>query len=165
MTPRISRKTLIGIGALTGLAACFGKVTEDNWGEKSAKAYCKFYKDCTTAYFFYYYDDLDDCVDEFVDDYEDAEDYYDDCDFDDDNAADCIDALGQSCKNAGEDLDDLYESCWEVWDCSDAGGWSTSWTSYYYYRSSADDGAARLQVEGLPNPTMFGTSWAGGIEQ
>ena len=100
--------------------SCFGvgKVDEDNWGEKYAKAQCDFMKRCLKAYFFSEYDDNADCVDEVLDDWEDYED--DDCDdfdLDDDKAEDCLELLNSSCEDIADDIDDLYEDCYGAWEC------------------------------------------------
>jgi hypothetical protein len=98
-----------------------GGVTKSNWGDQYAQKSCAFSKRCAPILFYYAYDDMDECKDEYLDAWEDSEDYYDDCDFDKDKAQDCLNKMSSTtCKEAGEDYEDVFEDCAEVWDCGDA---------------------------------------------
>lgn len=94
-------------------------ISEDKWPDKSAKAQCKFAERCSTAQFYYNYDDVGACVDDTLEFWEEYEDFYLTCDFDADKAKACLKALDTRCKKAGQTYDDLFETCFEVWDCGD----------------------------------------------
>ena len=95
-------------------------VNEDSWPNKYAHATCDFAKRCSSAYFFYEYDNVNDCVDEYKDYWEEyGASRYADCNFDQGKAKDCLNSLDRSCKAAGSDYDDLFDDCYDVWDCGD----------------------------------------------
>lgn len=140
MTRALTLLPLLAAGLLP-LTACgllSGKPDADDWAEDYAKATCDFSKRCMSAYFWYEFDDVKDCVDEYTDDIEDYQEFLEEnCEFDEDKAADCLSLLGGSCKSAGEDLDDIFEACNEAWDCRDGGYYDddstyTSYPSYSY---------------------------------
>lgn len=113
---------LLGTIAAVVFAGCSligGAVNEDNYFETMAAENCKLYKDCYAAFFYSQYDDIDDCIDSYLDDNEDGIEYLEDeCDFDDDNAADCMaEYRGMNCENVYDDYEDIYDACSEVWDC------------------------------------------------
>ena len=109
--------SLAAFFVLAGCLSSFGKVTEETWNERFAKTYCQYSKRCMALYFFYEYDDVAECAEEYEETLEDQSDWYDDCSFDEDEAQDCLDALNESCQSIGEDEFEDLEACGKVWDC------------------------------------------------
>ena len=102
-------------------AGCFGaSPDEDNYFELAEAASCKFAKRCSAYFFYYSYDDVEDCKSELEDQRDDNDEFYeylqDECDFDEDKAKSCMSLYGASCKDAADD-EDFFEDCDEVWDC------------------------------------------------
>ena len=95
-------------------------VTEKKWDMKSAKVSCKMAKRCSTAQFFYNYDNLEECVDDALEQNEDRyEDYIDECFFDPKQARACLKAMRSTCKSIGADYEELYDACYKVWECQE----------------------------------------------
>ena len=109
------------LGAITvmvGVLVACGGVKQEDWNEASAEASCKYSKRCSTANFYYNFEDVDACVSNTVTMLNELDDYYTDCLFDDDAAKKCLKALDASCKSTGQNYDDVRAPCYEVWDCA-----------------------------------------------
>lgn len=91
--------------------------SEDDFKEAWVEGLCRAEEECTPNDFYDYWEDVEQCLDEY-EDYVDEEWDSGDCDFDSNAANDCIDALNayeNSCDD--NDYDDVEDNCDDVFDC------------------------------------------------
>jgi hypothetical protein len=106
----LSRLLAVALGLAT-LVAC--GVNEENYLDRSADTWCSFQEKCYRAFFNDNWDDMGECVDDYIDDSEDLyEDLVDDCDFDPEKADKCLDSYREATRTCDPDdveLDDCFE--------------------------------------------------------
>ncbi|MBW1881235.1 MAG: hypothetical protein JRI25_21995 [Deltaproteobacteria bacterium] len=92
-------------------------INEDNYREKYIKVVCELYYECEEG-FTAYWDDVDACVDDILDD-DTTDDDYADCAFDSKNARKCLDSFKAiTCEQIDADEVEIdEEACDNIWEC------------------------------------------------
>ncbi len=108
-------RLLVVATVLGGLLGC--GVSEDNFIDKAARATCGYTERCYRGTFVDNWDDMADCIDDYIDDNEDFyDDLNDECDFEPDEADKCLDSYREATRTCDDD-DIEYDDCLDIWDC------------------------------------------------
>jgi hypothetical protein len=110
------RPLVLTLSAALLLPAC--GVNEDNYQEKFVEAACDLYYECIED-FAGYWDDVDACVNDIMENLDPVDEDYADCEFNSKNARKCLDSYKEiTCEDIESGEAEFDEAaCQNVWEC------------------------------------------------